>query len=113
MKTCLHLVYSQVAVMAHGIHGNETPFTFGATLPRMTFHWTVTNMDVFSLASVYEKVQYLCVVRVYGACPSSCTNSTAVRLLVGGRCNVTPPLLTCLTLFCSPLTLPRIPPYVQ
>ena len=54
--TYLTLVLSQVAVLAHGIHGNETPFTFGSTVPRMTFHWTVTNMDVFSLVSVYEKV---------------------------------------------------------
>ena len=96
-NTCLslHLVCSQVAVLAHGIHGNETPFTFGATVPRMTFHWTVTNMDVFSLASVYEKV-LVSVVRVYGACLSSCTNSTG-----GGVCVMSlPQLLTCLTLFC-------------
>ena len=57
----------QVAVLAHGIHGNETPFTFGSTVPRMTFHWTVTNMDVFSLVSVYEKV-HMCAVTCHCNC---------------------------------------------
>lgn len=34
---------------------DETPFAFASALPGLTFQWSSTNMDVVSLASVYEK----------------------------------------------------------
>ena len=46
----------QVAVLAHGILSDDTPFEFGSSVPRISFSWSVTNMDSLSLVSVYEKV---------------------------------------------------------
>ena len=43
-----------VAVYAVGIN-NESPFTFVAAVPGLTFQWSVDNMDAFSLTSVYDK----------------------------------------------------------
>ena len=45
----------QVAVHAEG-DADETPFTFASSVPGLVFHWSVTNMDVHALSSVYDKV---------------------------------------------------------
>ena len=34
----------------------ETPFSFASAIPGLTFHWSVSNMDVLSLVSVYDQV---------------------------------------------------------
>ena len=46
---------SQIAVHAEG-EMDETPFTFASSIPGLVFHWSVTNMDVHSLVSVYDRV---------------------------------------------------------
>ena len=56
------VVKIQIAVYAQGSN-DETPFTFASAVPRMTFHWSTTNMDVITLVSVYDKV-VLCMVHV-------------------------------------------------
>ena len=43
-----------MAIRADGLN-DETPFSFGSTNPGISFHWSATNMDVLSLASVYDK----------------------------------------------------------
>ena len=45
----------QVAVYAQGSN-DEKPFTFATAVPRLTFHWSTTNMDVIALVSIYDKV---------------------------------------------------------
>ena len=42
-----------IAVYATGLSG-ESPFSFGSCVPGLTFQWSVSNMDVLSLTSVYE-----------------------------------------------------------
>ena len=42
---------------AQGENDNESPFTFGSSIPGLTFHWSVSNMDVLSLVSVYDQVR--------------------------------------------------------
>ena len=49
------VVEMQVAIYAQGSN-DETPFTFASAVPGMKFHWSTTNMDVITLASVYDKV---------------------------------------------------------
>lgn len=50
----LSFTFSQLSVHAIGIN-DETPFAFASALPGLSFQWSSTNMDVVSLASVYEK----------------------------------------------------------
>lgn len=45
----------QVSVRAHGING-ETPFTFAGVAKQLKFHWSVSNMNIQSVSSVYIKV---------------------------------------------------------
>ena len=45
----------QIAVHAEG-ENDETPFAFASSVPGLVFHWSVTNMDVHALTSVYDKV---------------------------------------------------------
>ena len=55
---CDYCYYSniiQVSVRAHGVNG-ETPFTFAGVAKQLTFHWTVSNMNIQSVSSVYVKV---------------------------------------------------------
>ena len=53
----LHLMSHdlQIALHAEG-ETDETPFAFGSSIPGLVFHWSVTNMDVHGLTSVYDKV---------------------------------------------------------
>lgn len=43
-----------VSVYAVGLD-NESPFTFAAAVPGLTFQWSVSNMDALSITSVYDK----------------------------------------------------------
>ena len=55
---CNYCYYSntiQVSVRAHGVNG-ETPFTFAGVAKQLKFHWTVSNMNIQSVSSVYVKV---------------------------------------------------------
>ena len=45
----------QVSIRAHGING-ETPFTFVGVAKQLKFHWTVSNMNIQSVSSVYVQV---------------------------------------------------------
>ena len=44
----------EVGVHALGLN-DETPFSFGSATPGISFHWSSSNMDVMSLASIYDK----------------------------------------------------------
>ena len=44
-----------MSVRAHGVNG-ETPFTFAGVAKQLKFHWTVSNMNIQSVTSVYVKV---------------------------------------------------------
>lgn len=39
-----------------GSNDGETPFSFASSVPGLTFYWSVSNMDVMSLLSVYDNV---------------------------------------------------------
>ena len=52
---CYHSNTIQVSVRAHGVSG-ETPFTFAGVAKQLKFHWTVSNMNIQSVSSVYIKV---------------------------------------------------------
>lgn len=43
-----------IEVYAVGLD-NESPFTFAAAIPGLTFQWSVSNMDALSITSVYDK----------------------------------------------------------
>jgi nuclear pore complex protein Nup210 len=49
------LAGNEVAVRAHGVLSDDTPFEFGSSVPRISFTWSVINMDSLTLVSVYEK----------------------------------------------------------
>ncbi|CAI8001295.1 Nuclear pore membrane glycoprotein 210-like [Geodia barretti] len=48
------LAGSELSIHAVGL-SDEFPFAFASSLPGLVFQWSSTNMDVVSLASVYEK----------------------------------------------------------
>ena len=45
----------EVAIYALGLNDEATPFTFASAVPGVSFHWSSSNVDVQSLASVYDK----------------------------------------------------------
>nr|KAG5685485.1 hypothetical protein BaRGS_003378 [Batillaria attramentaria] len=50
------VVYSQMPVYAVGLTEHETPFSFGASMPPLTFTWSVNSREVLRLESVYHDV---------------------------------------------------------
>ncbi|XP_067655062.1 nuclear pore membrane glycoprotein 210-like isoform X1 [Haliotis asinina] len=50
---------TQLPVYAVGLTEHETPFTFGSSLPPLSFHWSVNSRKLVSLKSVYHKSNIL------------------------------------------------------
>lgn len=48
------LAGEEIAIYAVGI-SDESPFSFASSNPGLLFDWSTSNMDVFSLSSVYEE----------------------------------------------------------
>ncbi|KAK3103291.1 hypothetical protein FSP39_018237 [Pinctada imbricata] len=46
---------TQMPVYVTGMSEHETPFTFGSSIPPLTFTWSVNNKDVVSLQNVFHK----------------------------------------------------------
>ena len=46
----------QMPVYAMGVTEHETPFSFGSSLPPLTFTWAVNSREVLHLESVYHGV---------------------------------------------------------
>ncbi|XP_077992157.1 nuclear pore membrane glycoprotein 210-like [Glandiceps talaboti] len=46
---------AEMPVYAMGINEFQTPFSFGHAIPGLRFYWTVSNIDVVTLSSVYYK----------------------------------------------------------
>lgn len=46
-------------VYALGQTEHETPFSFGASIPPLTFTWSVGSREVLQLESVYQRVSNL------------------------------------------------------
>ncbi|XP_019850460.1 PREDICTED: nuclear pore membrane glycoprotein 210-like [Amphimedon queenslandica] len=44
----------ELSVYVEGTGDGETPFSFASSVPGLTFYWSVSNMDVMSLLSVYD-----------------------------------------------------------
>lgn len=48
------LAGEEIAIYAVGL-ADQSPFTFASANPGLSFDWSTSNMDVFSLSSVYEE----------------------------------------------------------
>ncbi|XP_053154975.1 nuclear pore membrane glycoprotein 210 [Hemicordylus capensis] len=63
---------TQMPVYVMGITSNQTPFSFGNSVPGLTFHWSVTKRDIldvkarYSEASLQLSSQYNFAMDVYG-----------------------------------------------
>ena len=64
----------QMPVYAMGVTEHETPFSFGSSLPPLTFTWAVNSREVLHLESVYHGV-------------SSCLTSLFFLLLLSAVCS--------------------------
>nr|XP_006822310.1 PREDICTED: nuclear pore membrane glycoprotein 210-like [Saccoglossus kowalevskii] len=47
---------AEMPVYAIGVNEHQTPFTFGHAIPGLKFYWTVSNVDVITLSTVYHKI---------------------------------------------------------
>jgi len=48
----------QMPVYAVGLTDQETPFTFGASIPPLSFRWSLNKKDVARLQSVFAEVMF-------------------------------------------------------
>ena len=64
----------QMPVYAMGVTEHETPFSFGSSLPPLTFTWAVNSREVLHLESVYHGV-------------SSCLTFLFLLLLLSAVCS--------------------------
>ena len=55
----LNVCKFQMPVYAMGVTEHETPFSFGSSVPPLTFSWSVNSREVLHLESVYHGVSHV------------------------------------------------------